>query len=421
MSTIAEKPVAKTAARLTQVEVADRIRAAYDASRAVFPVGGGTALNYGVPPLKPGQQLDLTGLNRIVDYTPRDMTILVEAGVRMTDLAAALAAEGQHLPIDVPRASEATLGGVVATNWSGPRRYGHGTIRDYVIGIHAVDGRGIAFKGGGRVVKNVAGYDFCKLLTGSLGTLGVITQLALKVKPLPESTGTVVAACADAATAGILLDRLATLPAPPVAIDYLLSPNWQVPTTTRSRQAEIGPHSPHLVIRVEGTQAETDWLADQIQTALQQAGGMSVALLTPNDAGALWKRQIEFADRGAGDVPDNSPLVIKIAVPPSTVTKLVAQIVAFDPDCSIQAHAGSGVIIARFAKFGHSDLTPVLVGKLRPAAVKLGGSLVVASSTLDGLTPHLIWGGRTDAIVLMENIKRKFDPRNILNPGRFVY
>ena len=120
----------------------------------------------------PGRTLDLTGLNRIVDYTPRDMTIVVEAGVRMADLAATLAAEGQHLPIDVPRAGEATIGGVVATNWSGPRRYGHGTIRDYVIGIHAVDGRGTPFKGGGRVVKNVAGYDFCKLLTGSLGTLG---------------------------------------------------------------------------------------------------------------------------------------------------------------------------------------------------------------------------------------------------------
>ncbi|MCI0331674.1 MAG: FAD-binding oxidoreductase [Planctomycetes bacterium] len=421
MATVTTSQTPDLASSPSPVEVAESIRAAYDASRAVYPVGGGTALNYGNSPTQPGEQLDLTGLNRIVDYTPRDMTILVEAGVRMTDLAAALAAEGQHLPIDVPRASEATLGGVVATNWSGPRRYGHGTIRDYVIGIHAVDGRGVAFKGGGRVVKNVAGYDFCKLLTGSLGTLGVITQLALKVKPLPESTGTVVAACADVATAGILLDRLATLPVPPVAIDYLLGPNWQVPTTTRSRQAEIGPQTPHLVIRFEGTETETAWLADQIQTELQQAGGMSVALLAPIDAAALWKRQIEFADRGAGDAPENSPMVIKVAVPPSAVTKLVAQLVAFDPDCSIQAHAASGIVIARFAKFGHSDITPVLVGKLRPAAAKLGGSLVVISGTLDGLTPHLIWGGRTDAIVLMENIKRKFDPRNILNPGRFVY
>lgn len=404
-----------------QASIAAAIRAAYEASRAVYPHGGRTALDYGNAPTRPGDQLDLTGLNKIVDYTPRDMTILVEAGVRMADLTATLAAEGQHLPIDVPRANEATIGGVVATNWTGPRRYGHGTIRDYVIGIHSVDGRGVAFKGGGRVVKNVAGYDFCKLLTGSLGTLGVITQLALKVKPLPESTGTVVAACADVATAAILLDRLAVLPAPPVAIDYLLGTNWQVPTTTRNQQAEISTKTPHLVIRFEGTQAETDWLADQIQTVLQQFGGMSVALLTPTDAAVLWKQQIEFADRGAGEAPDESPLVAKIAVPPSTVTSIIKQLLDFDPDCAIQAHAGNGIIIARFKKFGHADLSAFLVGKLRPAATRLGGSLVVVSSKLDGLTPHLVWGGRTDAIVLLENIKRKFDPRNVLNPGRFVY
>jgi glycolate oxidase FAD binding subunit len=405
----------------TPPDVAEAIRAAYDASRPIYSRGGGTALDYGHPPTRSGDQLDLAGLNRVVDYTPRDMTILVEAGVRMADLAQTLATEGQHLPIDVPRAADATIGGVVATNWSGPRRLGYGTIRDYVIGIHAVDGRGVAFKGGGRVVKNVAGYDFCKLLTGSLGTLGVITQLALKVKPLPESKATVVAACADVATAGILLDRLVSLPSPPVAIDYLLGPGWIVPTAARNQQAEIGPHTPHLVVRVEGTQAETDWLADQVQTQLQQAGGMRVTLLTPDAAAMLWKQQVEFADRGPGESPDDSPMIVKIAVPSSAVTNVVSQLVAFDADCSIQAHAASGIIVARFSKFGHADLTPLLVGKLRPAAVKLGGSLVIVSSKLEGLTPHLIWGGRTDAIVLLENIKRQFDPHNILNPGRFVF
>jgi glycolate oxidase FAD binding subunit len=421
MSVVADKPLSNADTSVTQASIAKALRAAYEARRAILPVGGGTSLDYGNPPTQPGDQLDLTGLNRIVDYTPRDMTILVEAGVRVADLAATLAAEGQHLPIDVPRAANATIGGVVATNWSGPRRLGHGTIRDYVIGIHAVDGRGVPFKGGGRVVKNVAGYDFCKLLTGSLGTLGVITQLALKVKPLPESAGTVVAACADVATAEILLDRLAALSAPPVAIDYLLGANWQVPTTTRGQQAEIGPRTPHLVVRFEGTQAETDWLSDEIQRALQQSGGMSVSQLSPEDAGVLWKQQVEFADRGAGETSDNSPMVVKFAVPPSAVTNIVSQLIAFDPNCAIQAHAASGIVIARLSKFSHADLTPFLVGKLRPAAVKLGGSLVVVSSKLDGLTPHLIWGGRTDAIALMENIKRQFDPHNILNPGRFIY
>jgi glycolate oxidase FAD binding subunit len=339
------------------------------------------------------------------------MTILVEAGVRMAELAATLAAEGQHLPIDVPRAAEATLGGVVATNWNGPRRYGYGTVRDYVIGIHAVDGRGVAFKGGGRVVKNVAGYDFCKLLTGSLGTLAVITQLALKVKPKPEASAAILANCPDLAAAENLLSRLVNLPAPPVAIDLLVGSAWGL-------DSEIRNHT--LAVRVEGAEPEVAALAERTQYELW-SGGTAVRRLAPDEAAALWSRQLEFSDRGAGNEPDASPLVVKIAVPSSAVTQIIEQLLAFDANCTIQAHAGNGIILARFSQFGHADLTPVLVGKLRPAAVALAGSVVIVSSTLEGLTPHLIWGGRTEATALAGRIKQQFDPRNILNPGRLAY
>jgi glycolate oxidase FAD binding subunit len=394
--------------------VAEAVRAAYDSSRAVYPLGGGTALNYRNAPTRDGIRLDLTGLDKIVDYTPRDMTILVEAGVRMADLTDALAAEGQHLPIDVPRAGEATLGGVVATNWNGPRRYGHGTIRDYVIGIHAVDGRGIAFKGGGRVVKNVAGYDFCKLLTGSLGTLGVITQLALKLKPKPEASAAILATCSDLAAAENILSKLINLPAPPVAIDLLVGSAWNL-------DAEIRNASAALVVRVEGTEPEVASLAEQTQYELWSGGGTAARRLDSDEADALWTSQIEFSDRGAGDASDESPLVIKIAVPSSAVIRIIDGLLALDAGCTIQAHAGNGIIFARFSQFTPADLTHVLVGKLRPSAVALGGSLIIVSSTLEGLTPHLIWGGRTQAIVLAERIKQQFDPRNILNPGRFVF
>src|SRR6478736_2819398 len=125
-------------------------------------------------------------------YPARDMTITVQAGVTIARLRDVLKAEGQQLPVDVPFPDRATLGGAVATNASGPRRFGHGTLRDYVIGISVVDDRGEEMKGGGRVVKNVAGYDLMKLYTGSLGTLGIITQLTLKVKPRPEASRWVV-------------------------------------------------------------------------------------------------------------------------------------------------------------------------------------------------------------------------------------
>lgn len=384
---------------------------AYEATDAIYPVGGGTSLDYGNAPSEPGQSLDLTGLNRIVDYTPRDMTIVAEAGVRMADLAATLAAEGQHLPIDVPRAGEATLGGVVATNWSGPRRYGHGTIRDYVIGIHAVDGRGTPFKGGGRVVKNVAGYDFCKLLTGSLGTLAVITQLALKVKPKAESAAAVVGECADLAIVENALSGLAVLETPPVAIDVLVGEGW----------APEPPAEYQVVIRVEGTEQETAWLTDAVERTLAAAGCAAARALSKAQADALWNRQIEFSDRGLGETDDESPMVVKIAVPPGAVVEMIGSLLAIDANCAIQAHAGNGIVMARFREFRQEHISKALVAKLRPAAVRLGGSLVVLRSKLDGLTPHLVWGGRSEGTVLLEQIKRQFDPRNILNPGCFVF
>ena len=175
-------PITETIEPADPLELAATVQSCYDDDVAVYAIGGGTSLALGLPATKPGKGVALSKLNRVVDYPARDMTITVEAGITMKSLADQLATERQRLPIDVPNSQQATIGGVIATNFNGPRRYGQGTIRDYVIGISAVDGRGITFKGGGRVVKNVAGYDFCKLLTGSLGTLGVIHQVTLKLK-----------------------------------------------------------------------------------------------------------------------------------------------------------------------------------------------------------------------------------------------
>jgi len=187
MSTLVEDlPLKATETPDSQAALAALVADAYQSRRPVYPIGGGTSLDYGLAATRPGLGLSLAGLTRVVDYPQRDMTITVEAGMTLARLAEVLAEGRQWLPIDAPQPERATLGGAIATAASGPRRYGFGTLRDYVIGITAVDGRGEIFKGGGRVVKNVAGYDFCKLLTGSLGTLGVITQVTFKLKPLVE-------------------------------------------------------------------------------------------------------------------------------------------------------------------------------------------------------------------------------------------
>ena len=400
----------------SEAEVADAILTAYESRAPIYPVGGGTSLDFGGAIPADGRRLDLTQLNRVVDYTPRDMTIVVEAGVRMSDLAATLSAEGQQLPIDVPRAADATLGGVVATNWAGPRRLGHGTMRDYVIGIHAVDGRGVAFKGGGRVVKNVAGYDFCKLLTGSLGTIAVITQLALKVKPLPEDSATLVASCQDLAAAEAVLKRLMNLAATPAAIDVLMGDTWNQAAAAGSSKSTAT-----LAVRVEGTATEVDWMAEQVQYEFWQGGATGAQRLPADRADALAAQQVEFADRGALAENDGAALVLKIAVPPSALLATIADLRAHDGACTIQAHAASGIVVARFADFAAADVSKWLLGKLRPAAVERGGSVVVLQTKLEGLAPHIVWGNRTDATVLMERVKREFDPHNVLNPGRFIF
>ena len=238
--------------------------------RPLWPVGGGTAMNCGRQPAADGIAVRLEKLNRVIDYPARDMTITVEAGIRMAELAKILKSENQRLPIDVPQAEQATLGGLIATNWSGPRRFGCGTLRDYVIGVSAVDASGRLFSGGGRVVKNVAGYDLCKLLVGSHGTLAIITQVTLKLRPQPETSVFVCLAFDSLAPIDAVLARLSTSATRPVAVEVLNSlssqgilacaEQIQMPVPAVTTRAERG----HLCIAFEGTSRETNWQAETL-------------------------------------------------------------------------------------------------------------------------------------------------------------
>ncbi len=155
---------------------------------AVYPQGGTTALDYGGIPGRPGVAIDIRSLCQVIDYPHADMTVTVQAGITAAALQAVLAEHNQRLLIDIPLPDRATLGGVYATNTCGPRRFGLGRPRDQIIGVSFVTSEAIEVKGGGRVVKNVAGYDFPKLLTGSMGTLGILTHMTLKVRPKPEAS-----------------------------------------------------------------------------------------------------------------------------------------------------------------------------------------------------------------------------------------
>ncbi len=402
-------PLTATLSPDSPAAVAEIVRSANIEQTPLYPLGGGTSLHFGLPAKQPGWGVSLLGLNRVIDYPARDLTITVEAGITLSELRATLAQERQWLPIDAPQAESATLGGLIATGFSGPRRFSHGTLRDYVIGISAVDGRGVPFKGGGRVVKNVAGYDFCKLLIGSLGTLGIVTGVTLKVKPMPQAMAFVGCDVANLPAAEHLLAALIHSRATPTAVELLAGPAW-------AKDPALGPlqGAARLVIGLEGTQVEVDFMTAQLLREWQAAGAKGATVHSDETAG-LWSRLTEFP-------ADSDSLTIKASVLPSAVTSVAAELLAIDPQASLAAHAGNGVIVARFPTLEPQEVAKQLIRVIQPAAGQTNGSVVVLSAPSGAeLTRQTVWGGATAAHRLMRSIKAQFDPQGLLNPGRFLY
>jgi len=405
MSTLVERlPISDTVSPDDHDALADVVRSAVADRTPIYPIGGGTSLDYGLTPKQQGIGLSLAGLKQIIDYPARDMTITVEAGITMQTLEQTLAAEGQQLPFDVPQSEAATLGGVVATNWNGPRRLAYGTVRDHVIGIRAVDGRGVAYSGGGRVVKNVAGYDFCKLLTGSMGTLGVITQLTMRVKPLPERTAMVEIPLASRSVAERILEAMVTSQASPVAIELLAGFESFSSDNTWAT----------LLILFEGTSQEVDWMTARLA---EEASALDLLarVLEELEADEAFRTVVNAPVRGEAD------LVIKASVLPSHVVPLVQLLrEQIDVACEVRASAANGVVFARFPEFPSAEVSQTLVGRLHPAVSNRGGSLTVVASAEPDLTRVAVWGPRQASTDVMQAVRQQFDPDGLLNPGRFV-
>ena len=209
------------AAPATAAELAATLQAADEAGNAVAAVGGGTQLDLGMPPSRLDVVIDTTGLNRVVEYEPADLTVTVEAGIRFAELQRILGEQGQFLALDPAVQDGATIGGVIATNTSGPLRLSYGTPRDLVIGTRVANPDGTLTHAGGRVVKNVAGYDLNKLYIGSLGTLSIVVELSFKLAPIPPSLEAVVGQVPDLDAARELVGADVHSPLSPLPIELL--------------------------------------------------------------------------------------------------------------------------------------------------------------------------------------------------------
>jgi glycolate oxidase FAD binding subunit len=392
-------------------EIGDLVRRAAADGQAVFPLGGRTMLPVGLPPARPGLGVDLCGLAQVIDYPARDMTITVQAGIGVAQLQTLLRNENQRLPVDVPAPDRSTLGGALAVNVSGPRRYGFGTLRDYVIGISTVNDEGHETKAGGRVVKNVAGYDLCKLHIGALGTLGIITQVTLKLRPLPEQTALVVLRC-GADQLGPLLDQLHDSRTRPVAIDVLnaraarsLPPAAGLP--------EVSEASWAVIAGFEDSGEAVRWQVQQLIKEASPSKPQGLDVLGGSAAAPLWQALTEF------QLLPQAALTFKANLLPHATADFCRRADALAPAPLLQAHAGSGIVLGHVS----GDLTlegaAALLRELHGLAVASQGNVVVLGCPPAWKTTLPVWGMPRGA-ALMRAVKDKLDPRGIFNPGRFL-
>jgi glycolate oxidase FAD binding subunit len=391
-------------------EVGEIVRRVGAAGQAVYPVGGRTQLGLGLPPHKPGVAVDTRALDAVLDYPARDMTVTVRAGLTVAALQRLLAGENQRLPVDVPRPDVATIGGTLAANVSGPRRYGYGTLRDYVLGMSTVNDDGHEVKAGGRVVKNVAGYDLPKLHIGALGTLGIITLVTFKLRPLPEATALLAIGCRNAGL-GPLLDRLHTSRTRPVSLDVL---NARAVRGVADGSLPMPTAEWVVVVGFEDTTTAVSWQIHQVMEEVAPFNVLGLQARAGEAAGALWQGLTELDLRPAARFGFKANLL------PGAVAAFCQYAAALPEELILVARAGSGIV------HGHvdGDLTvervTAMVKGLQEQATAAKGNVVLTHAPPVWKRTLPVWGIPRGDAWLMHRVRQTFDPRAIFNPGRFL-
>lgn len=350
--------------------------------------------------------LQTSGLHKIIDYPARDMTITVEAGMTIAALQAELAKESQQLPIDIATPAKATLGGAIAANASGPRRFGYGTFRDYVIGISAVDGQGRLFSAGGKVVKNVAGYDLCKLLVGSRGTLGTITQVTLKLRPQSDSSSVVIVPLAENQSVETILVRLNKSETRPV-YQELINPSLR--PLLNNELTVLPQHQSALLIGFEGSSQETSWQAETISAELKGIGVQEIHTETGDVAAQILETLVNDPAGNANTCQFNATF-------PKAQTEKVLSL-ANQNEIAIQIHAGNGIAKGTLnAQITSPTAANDAIAPLRRFVESHQGALTVTAFPADWTDEFKHRGHTPQARSLMTGIRQQLDPRGLMNP-----
>ena len=429
------------------------VKTASEQGYTVIPRGGGTKMDFGHPPARADIVVSLARMNRIVSHEPADQTATAEAGITMAGLQAGLGERGQYLPLDPPHGDAGTLGGALATNASGVLRTSFGTARDMVIGVRVVQADGTIVKSGGRVVKNVAGYDLNKLYIGSLGTLGILAEVNLKLQPLPAAGRMIIgsmpgisaaAECAFRVMDSDIMPSFLEL-ADPVTFSLLARGeggdrgSGAGSGVARGDGARPGnDDSLHgndrtgrgfpLIAGMFGPEETVDWQIGECEGLLREAGAAGVIRLD----GDAYRQALELmrAFPAGGLLPRGmqSGVTCRASVTPGEVEALYRlaeeRCRRLSVGCAMLSHFASGHVAFVFygeRPFQEADFDGLagLIEALRTVS-EHHGAFVVEHAPAALKERVGAWGSSHGNRHLMEMLKHRFDPKDTLNPGRFV-
>jgi glycolate oxidase FAD binding subunit len=392
-----ENPIAGVQPRMifepsNETEAATALRLADNAGLSVIPRGGGTKIAWGNPPARADLILSTARMNRVIEHASADLTVSVEPGCTIATLQNALAQRGQQIAVDPLWPERATIGGILSTNDTGTLRIRYGGLRDLIIGVTIALPDGTLASSGGKVVKNVAGYDLPKLVTGALGTLGVITRAIFRLHPLPRNVRSYTLAVPEAAEANRLV---------------LAVQNSKLAHTGLQTRFAAGT-TPAVDIRFDGTDAG---LASQTATLRKLA-----APITETEATAtIWQaRQELWSDA-------DTATIAKFSVLPGSIAAAGDQFRRLGESTGVRWQAvaqGTGLGLLRL-ETSDVEAAAKMLQDLRSALENSDGSLIVLRGAR-GLSGVDTWGKCGDALPVMLSVKQQFDPRKTLNPGRFV-
>jgi glycolate oxidase FAD binding subunit len=377
----------------TVAEAAEVMRAAAEHGLAVVPRGAGTRLSWGLPPSRCDLLVDTRRLDRVIEHAAGDLVAKVEAGLTMDRLAEVLAARRQRLALDTPLAGS-TVGGTLATAAAGPLRLRYGTARDLIIGVTLVRADGSVAKAGGKVVKNVAGYDLGKLFTGSYGTLGLIVEAVFRLHPLPAAQAYITCEAADAAHAHRAVQAVLHSSVVPSAVEM----------------DGVAPGPITLAVLVEGV-AES--IAARAATVAELLGEAAQAAAHTQAAAPGWWGRYPEADT-----------LLEVTAPPALVSVIMQSI-----DEQLHDHGMRGVGVRGSAGSGRwhvgvpgeysARAVGALVEALRSALAGHAGAVIVRVAP-DEVREHVDMWGPVASLTLQRRVKDQFDPEHRLAPGRFA-